>query len=111
MPVAVEEVPGVMVPALLEVSAPVSEPFPNSEPPFRLTPPGVDSDPLSVVMPPDCENIPEAPNENVLPVLIVNVPALVKFPVVLKERFPARANVPLLVAKFARALALDWLII
>src|SRR5438874_13464688 len=112
MPVTVEETPGVMVPALLEVRAPVIDPVPKSEPPFRLTPPEEDdSDPLYVVMPPDWLNIPEPPNENVLPVLMVKVPALAKFPAVVNERFPARAKVPLLVAKFARPLALDWSII
>jgi len=112
MPVNVEEVPGVMVPALLEVRAPVIEPVPKSEPPFRLTPPvEADSDPLSVVVPPDCVNAAELPNVNVLPVLMVKVPALVKLPAVVNERLPAKAKVPLLVAKLARALALDWLII
>src|SRR5438094_725891 len=111
MPVAVEESPGVMVPALLDVRAPVIDPFPNSEPPCRLTAPGADNDPSSVVVPPDCVNIPVPPSENVLPVLMVKVPELVKFPAVVNERLPARAKVPLLVAKFAKPLAFDWLII
>src|SRR5580704_16440996 len=111
MPVTIEESPGVMVPALLEVRAPVINPFPNSEPPFRLTAPVADSDPSSVVVPPDCVNIPGPPNVNVLPVLMVKVPALEKFPAVVNERFPARVKLPLLVAKFAKPLALDWLII
>src|SRR5216684_4376953 len=111
MPVFVKESPGVMVAALLEVRAPVIDPFPKSDPPFRLTAPGADSDPSSVVVPPDCVNAPGPPTENVLPVLMVKVPALAKFPAVVNERFPARAKVPLLVAKFARPLALDWSII
>ena len=112
MPVAVEEMPGVMIAALLDVRPPVIEPVPKSEPPFRLTPPvEADSVPLSVVVPPDWVNIPEPPSENVLPVLMVKVPALAKFPTVVNERLPARAKLPLLVAKFASPLALDWSII
>ena len=108
MPVDIEESPGVMVPALLDVRAPVIDPVPNTEPPFKLTPPKeADSDPLSVVVPPDCVTIPEPPNVNVLPVLMVKVPVLVKFPAEVNERFPARAKLPLLVAKFAKPLALD----
>src|SRR4029077_8085877 len=107
MPVTVEDVPGVIVPLLLEVRAPVIEPVPKSEPAFNFTPPEADRVPLSVVLPPDWVNAPGPPTENVLPVLIVKVPALVKFPAVVKERFPARVKLPLLVAKPARALAFD----
>ena len=80
IPVTVEEVPGVIVAALLEVRLPVTVPVPKSEPPFRLTPPvDAESVPLSVVVPPDCVYAPELANVNVLPVLIVSVPAFVKF--------------------------------
>ena len=108
MAVILKASPGVTVPALLDVKAPVINPFPNSEPPCRLTAPEADSDPSSVVAPPDCVNIPGPPNVNVLPVLMVKVPALVKLPAVVNERFPARVKLPLFVAKLAKPLLLDW---
>src|SRR6516165_10203073 len=100
MPVAVAESPGVMMAALLELRAPVIDPFPNSEPPFRLTAPGADSDPSSVVAPTDCVNIPEPPNLNVLPVLMVKVPVLLKLPTVVKVALLAKVSLLVLVARF-----------
>ena len=111
MPAVVEDATGSMVAELPDLSAPVIEPVPNSEPRFRLIPPDADKVPLSVVILPDWVKTPRLPIENVLPLLMVKVPALVKFPAVVNERFPAKAKLPLLVAKFARALALDWLTI
>src|SRR5215510_13023335 len=107
MPAVVDEARGETAAALLDLRAPVIEPVPKSEPPFRLIPPEADKIPLSVVLPPDWLKIPGPPTVNVLPVLIVKVPAFVKFPAVVNKRFPARAKLPLFVAKLARAFALD----
>src|SRR5215471_5926515 len=98
MPVVVEEAPGETAAALLDLRAPVIEPVPRNEPPFSLIPPEADNNPLSVVMPPDWVKICGPPTVNVLPVLMVKVPELVKLPAVVNERFPARAKLPLFVA-------------
>src|SRR5437899_4586658 len=108
MPVLVEESPGVTTP--LDWTLPVMVPFPKREPDWTVNRLPTDRVPSSVVVPLDCVRLPDPPTVKVLPLPIVNVPALVKLPAVVKLRLLLMVKLPpdALVAKFARPLLLLW---
>src|SRR5690349_2052271 len=107
MPVFVEESPGVIT--ALDWTLPLILPFPNRDPPCRVSRPEEERTPSSVVMPPDWLKLLAPPILNLLPLAMVSIPAFVKLPAVVKFRLPLMVKLPplALLAKLARALALD----